>query len=145
MIQVDWTEGQRDRVALVLEAGQIEMHDNDVSGDCNNDGADLMANACGISNEDQTRDLPSDFSLSQNFPNPFNPSTTVSYALAQAADVTFTVADVLGREVRELVSGTQPAGTYEVTFDATGLPSGVYCYRLRSGDYVETKRMVVVR
>ena len=56
-----------------------------------------------------------------------------------------TVVDLLGRVVRELASGARPAGTYEVSFDATGLPSGVYFYRIEAGDYVETKRMVVVR
>jgi endo-1,4-beta-xylanase len=55
------------------------------------------------------------------------------------------VFDVIGRTVRVLASGTQPAGSYEVTFEATALPSGVYFYRLEAGDYVETKRMVVVR
>jgi hypothetical protein len=55
------------------------------------------------------------------------------------------VSDVLDREVSVLTSGTQPAGTYEVSFDATALPSGVYFYRLQAGDYLETKRMVVVK
>jgi hypothetical protein len=85
------------------------------------------------------------FSLSQNHPNPFNPSTTISYSLPRTVEVTLTFFDVLGREVRQLASGIKPLGTYEVTFDATGLPSGIYYYRLRAGDYVETKRMVVVR
>jgi hypothetical protein len=89
--------------------------------------------------------LPLEFALSQNYPNPFNPSTTIRYALPEPAEVELTVYDVLGRTIRELASGTQPAGTYEVTFDATGLPSGVYFYRLQAGDYVETKRMVVAK
>jgi hypothetical protein len=89
--------------------------------------------------------LPQAFSLAQNYPNPFNPTTTISYALPQAAAVTLTVVDVLGRTIRELASGTKPAGTYKVSFDATGLPSGVYFYRLHAADYVETKRMVVVK
>jgi hypothetical protein len=89
--------------------------------------------------------LPEEFRLHSNYPNPFNPTTTISYALPQAADVTLTVYDVLGRQIRQLASGTKSTGTYEVTFDATGLPSGVYFYRLQAGDYVETKRMVIVR
>jgi predicted esterase len=93
----------------------------------------------------QDSQLPRRFSVSQNYPNPFKPATTISFALPQAADVTLTVYNVLGRQVRELASGTKPAGTYEVTFDATGVPSGVYLYRLQAGDYVETRRMVVVK
>ncbi len=89
--------------------------------------------------------LPEDYRLSQNYPNPFNPVTTISYDLPQAANVTLTVVDVLGRTLRELAPGAKPAGTYEVTFDATGIPSGVYFYRLEAGDFVETKRMVAVK
>jgi hypothetical protein len=94
---------------------------------------------------DEVLGLPISHRLSQNYPNPFNPATTISYALPRTADVALTVFDVLGREVRRLASGTKPTGTYEVTFDASGLPSGIYLYRLQAGDYVETKRMVVVR
>jgi hypothetical protein len=93
----------------------------------------------------QLNSLPTSYQLHQNYPNPFNPTTTISCDLPQVADVTLTVYDVLGRQVRELASGTKPAGTYEVTFDAGGLPSGLYFYRLQAGSYVETKRMVIVR
>ncbi len=94
---------------------------------------------------DETAALPSTFSLSQNYPNPFNPTTTITYDLPRLSEATLTVYDVLGRQVSLLASGTQPADTYELTFDATELPSGIYFYRLQAGDYVETKRMVVLR
>ncbi len=90
-------------------------------------------------------ELPSTPSLAQNYPNPFNPTTTISYAIPRADVVTLTVFDILGREVTVLVSGTNPAGHNEVTFDASTLPSGVYPYRLETGDFVNTKRLVVVR
>jgi endoglucanase Acf2 len=90
-------------------------------------------------------DLPSEFALAQNYPNPFNPSTTISFDLPQVSDVTLAIYDVLGRQVGFPASGTRLAGTYKVAFDATDLPSGVYFYRLRAGDYVETRRMVVVK
>jgi hypothetical protein len=90
-------------------------------------------------------DLPNGNTLFSNYPNPFGWFTSIPFNLPQAADVTLAVYDVLGHQIRQLVSGTKPAGTYEVSFDATGLPSGVYFYRLRAGDFVETKRMVVVR
>lgn len=89
--------------------------------------------------------LPSAVALLPNYPNPFNPITTIVYDLPRLVDVTLTVYDVLGRHVRVLISGTQPPGTHEVSFDASGLSSGIYFYRLHAGDFVETKRMVVVR
>ncbi len=90
-------------------------------------------------------DLPQEFALYPNYPNPFNPTTTISYDLPRLSVVTLTVYDLLGRRVTDLASGRQPAGKYEVSFDATDLPSGVYVYRLAAGEYVKTRRMVVVR
>jgi uncharacterized membrane protein len=89
--------------------------------------------------------VPNEFRLQQNYPNPFNPTTTVSYALPGPAEVMLTVYDVLGRQARVLALGPKPAGVHEVVFDATGLPSGIYFYRLQAGDYVETRRMVLVK
>jgi hypothetical protein len=89
--------------------------------------------------------LPEKFTLSQNYPNPFNPTTTISYDLPKSANVTLTVFDVLGRQIRELALGTKPAGTYKVSLRAAGIAAGVYFYRLQAGDYVETRRMVMVR
>jgi enterochelin esterase-like enzyme len=88
---------------------------------------------------------PVDFALEQNYPNPFNPTTTISYSVPKLTKTTLSVFDLLGRQIRILASATRPVGTYEVTFDATGLPSGVYLYRLTAGDYVETKRMIIVK
>jgi hypothetical protein len=79
------------------------------------------------------------------YPNPVESTATIHYTLTRPTAVNLTVVDLLGRQVQQFASGLQPAGAYEVTLDATGLPSGVYFYRLRAGDYVETKRMVVVR
>ncbi len=101
--------------------------------------------AIAVATDPVSSDLPQEIHLYQNYPNPFNPTTTISYELPQAADATLTVVDPLGRVVRELASGTQPAGRYEMSFDAAGLPSGVYLYRLKTTDNVETKRMVVVK
>jgi hypothetical protein len=115
------------------------------------DGDGVYEDSLSVSNStigvsrDALSDVPSGYRLSQNYPNPFNPTTTISYVLPRSAEVALSVHDVLGREVQILTSGMRPAGTYEVAFDATGLPSGVYFYRLQAGDYVETKRMVVVK
>jgi hypothetical protein len=91
--------------------------------------------------------------LAQNFPNPFNPSTKIKYTipsvtLRQAqSDITVTlkVFDVLGKEVATLINEEKPVGTYEIEFDASNLTSGVYLYQLSAGNFVETKKMVLLR
>ena len=88
---------------------------------------------------------PGLFLLEQNYPNPFNPSTTIRYGLPSRSHVTLTVVNTLGQEVATLVQGEQEAGFHEAVFDATGLASGVYLYRLTAGSYVETRKLVLVR
>jgi hypothetical protein len=86
---------------------------------------------------------PLQFGLDQNYPNPFNPATTISYEIRSAGQVTLRVFDVLGREVATLVNGYQGAGSHTSTFDGSRLSSGVYFYRLQSGSFVNTKKMVL--
>lgn len=88
---------------------------------------------------------PSTYQLSQNFPNPFNPSTVISYQLPVSSQVTLKVFDVLGNEVASLVNLQQEAGSYNVTLDASSLASGTYIYRLIAGDFVSTKKLVVLK
>ncbi len=90
-------------------------------------------------------DIPAAFSLSQNFPNPFNPATTIRYELPLASEVRLGVYDLLGREVTVLVNERKAAGVHEISFDASGLSSGVYFCRLRAGDYVAAKRILLIR
>ncbi len=89
--------------------------------------------------------IPVTYSLEQNFPNPFNPSTTIRYQLPQDGMVTLKVYDILGSEVATLVNEQKAAGRYEVNFDATRLASGVYIYKLTSGTYVNSKKMLLVK
>ena len=90
-------------------------------------------------------ELPGTVELKQNFPNPFNPTTVISFAVPEDTDVRLTVYDVLGRQVTQLVNEHKSAGTYEVNFDATRLSSGVYIYRLEAGETIRTKRMMLVK
>jgi photosystem II stability/assembly factor-like uncharacterized protein len=97
-------------------------------------------------------DIPSDYSLYQNFPNPFNPNTIISYQIPVGGDVTLNVYDLLGREVATLVDEYKPAGKYEVEFDASShsgnvrnLTSGIYFYTLRAGNFVQTKKMLLIK
>ena len=88
---------------------------------------------------------PAGFYLGQNFPNPFNPSTTIRYQLSTASDVTLKVYDSLGREVRTLIHERQSRGEHEVKFDAVGLASGVYYYRLQAGSSTDARKLVVLK
>ena len=85
------------------------------------------------------------FSLQQNYPNPFNPTTIIRYALPRQSHVTLAVFNILGQQVANLVDAVEEPGEHTVPFDGTGLASGVYFYRLRAGDYVATKRLILVR
>ena len=95
--------------------------------------------------ENPPQSVPDHFVLFQNYPNPFNPTTMISYQLPANSFVTLKVYDVLGREVEALVNGRQSAGSHSVQFDAAGLPSGVYFYRLEAGNFTETKRMLLLK
>lgn len=88
---------------------------------------------------------PGSYALRQNYPNPFNPATTIEYSLAGPAHVTLKVYDLTGREVATLVDGFEEPGAKSVRFDAAGLATGTYLYRLRAGEYSETKHLVVMR
>ena len=83
--------------------------------------------------------------LSQNYPNPFNPSTTIRYSIPNARNVTIKVFDVLGKEVATLVNEEKSSGEYEVEFNASSLPSGIYFYQLKAGSFVETKKMILLK
>jgi len=89
--------------------------------------------------------LPDQFALLQNYPNPFNPTTKIKYSIPQSSQVITKVFDVLGNEIETLVNEEKPAGTYEVTWYAVQLPSGVYFYQLKAGDFIQTKKMVLMK
>ena len=89
--------------------------------------------------------VPTRFQLEQNYPNPFNPATIIRYALPHAGPVHLIVYDVRGRAVTTLVDRRQPPGTYTVGFDATGLPNGVYFYRLEAEGFVEVRSMLLIK
>ncbi len=88
---------------------------------------------------------PLRFALEQNYPNPFNPTTGVRFQVPEVSDVKLVVYDILGREVAVLVNERKSAGTYEARFDASGLSSGVYIYRLTAGMYVQSRKMVLLK
>jgi hypothetical protein len=95
-----------------------------------------------VRNQEQ---LPASYSLWQNYPNPFNPTTTISYQLPTQSHVTLKVFDVLGREVATLANDVKQPGEYVATWNAEKVPSGVYFYRLTAGNFIETKKMVLMK
>jgi predicted GH43/DUF377 family glycosyl hydrolase len=97
-----------------------------------------------VSVEDETTQ-PTEFVLKQNFPNPFNPSTVISYQLPVSSDVTLKVYDILGNEIAILVDEYKPAGRYEVEFNGSRLASGVFFYQLRASEYNFVKKMLLIR
>jgi hypothetical protein len=91
------------------------------------------------------REIPLKFSLSQNYPNPFNPSTNIQYSIIEADHVTLKVFNILGQEVATLVDEVVSPGTYQKTFDASRLPSGIYLYRIQTGTKTEVKKMILMK
>jgi len=95
--------------------------------------------------EAENNNLLISYSLEQNYPNPFNPSTVISYQLPVSSDVTLKIYDILGNEIRTLVAEYKPAGKYEMEFNAKALPSGVYFYQLKAGEFISTKKMILLK
>jgi hypothetical protein len=100
----------------------------------------------GLSDVENTAELPKNYSLSQNYPNPFNPSTKINYSIPVAGNVTLKIYDILGREIRTLISNElKAAGEYTINFDASDLPSGIYFYRLQSDDFAQVNKMILLK
>ena len=90
-------------------------------------------------------EIPIRFKLLQNYPNPFNNSTIIHFEIAKMSEVSLMIFDILGREVTTVLNETKQPGTYDIRFDASGLSSGTYFYRLRAGEMVEIKRMILLK
>jgi predicted nucleotidyltransferase len=95
--------------------------------------------------EEQFNGLPTEYELNQNYPNPFNPITVISWQSPVSSWQTMKVYDVLGNEVATLVNEYKPAGIYEIYFNGSGLTSGIYFYKISSGSFVETKKMILLK
>jgi hypothetical protein len=90
-------------------------------------------------------DQPDRFTVGQNYPNPFNPSTKIAYTLPQRSRVTVTVFTILGTEIATLVNGEQASGQHEINFNGENLPSGIYLYRVQAGNYIQTRKMSLLK
>lgn len=101
--------------------------------------------ASPVSVEDEIGSTQSSFQLSQNYPNPFNPITTIEYTLPKDSNVSLTVYNLRGQEVTRLLNETQKAGFHSISWDASGLSSGIYLYKIRAGEFTEIKKMVLLK
>lgn len=98
-----------------------------------------------VEDEEGQDELPTDFSLSQNYPNPFNPSTKIEFSIPKQSNVSLKVYDVLGREVSQLINSELQAGLHSVNFDASGLSTGIYFYKIEAGNFTEVKKMSLLK
>jgi hypothetical protein len=93
----------------------------------------------------KTTTIPNSFTLLQNYPNPFNPTTNIEYDLPNSSQVSLKIYNIIGEEIRKLVDEYQSLGKQKVTFEARGLPSGVYIYRLTAGDKIYSRKMIYTK
>ncbi len=110
-----------------------------------NNGTILHTTNGGLTFAENQLEVPLEFALEQNYPNPFNPSTVIRYQIPEVSQVMLKVFDLLGREVATLVNEAKEPGTFSVQWNASGVASGVYLYRLQVGGFVETRKMCVIR
>ena len=143
---VGW-DGTWLEVGTVLQRGDtLDMwYDGDVSPISSNRYRIGHASVVITGITEREEEVPHQFTLNQNYPNPFNPSTTIRYELPHVSRVGLKVYNTLAQEVATLVNETKPAGVYTVQFDAGHLASGVYFCRLQAGDFVQTKRMLILK
>jgi hypothetical protein len=132
--------GQQIKLRLLLKSDGYVQADGWYVDDIN-----LIVYEYVPTGSDPVAEVIKDFSLEQNYPNPFNPATEIEFTIAEAGLITLKVFDILGNEVSVLADEHRAAGKYKVTFDASKLPSGVYFYTLQTGNYFNTKKMVLLR
>jgi hypothetical protein len=94
---------------------------------------------------DELSGLPTEFNLKQNYPNPFNPKTKIVYAVPEEVDVKISVYNILGKEVALLVNEKKAPGFYELNFGGEKLPSGVYIYNIEAGNFISSKKMILLK
>jgi hypothetical protein len=108
-------------------------------------GTDAICVVPPASKQRVTSEMPAGFVLAQNYPNPFNPTTAIRFEVPEAVHMRLVIYDVTGREVAQIVDGPMDTGTHTVTWDASGLPSGIYFYQLTAGSFVESRQLVLLK
>ena len=127
---------------FAVETGRVAYYDESIAGIRM---FSLKYTNVVTSLDNNNSQVISEYKLRQNYPNPFNPTTTISYSVPKESFVTIKVFDSLGKLVETLVNRTKPVGNYSLVFNANKLASGIYYYQLKAGNYVETKKMVLLK
>jgi hypothetical protein len=132
----NWTDITNTELMVLVDIGNDGTIDDTLS---------LINKVTGIGDDQGSLLEPTSYNLAQNYPNPFNPVTSIKYSIKVAGLVSIKVYDILGNEVATLVNEEKVQGVYSVTFDASHLSSGVYFYKINSGNYSEVKKMVFIK
>lgn len=137
-------------VLLTVQSGVETNFDNTVRVWSNHYDPDSTNNSASMSTtiavvSENKNEVPEEYALKQNYPNPFNPNTTIDYSLPVSGHVRLTVLDLLGRPVRIVVEEYQTGGSHSLLVDGSDLSSGVYLYRLDSGNHTYIRRMVLLK
>jgi hypothetical protein len=120
--------------------------DTDIDGEGRNVTVpDIGADEFDIVGVEDEETVPTEYALEQNYPNPFNPTTTFRYSTPTQSKVVIKVFDILGNEIATLMDEEKSVGTYELTWNASNLSSGIYFYQLNSGNFIETKKMILLK
>ena len=144
-VQVKYWDTHTSTWATISNAN-INSSNNTVTFSTSNIGNSFILTGDSPTSVETSNDLVVEsFTLEQNYPNPFNPSTTIKYQISDVGFVTLKVYDVLGNEVALLVNEKKEVGSYEVNFDASKLSSGVYIYQLNVNEFINTKKMVLLK
>lgn len=152
ILWVGTDKGKLIRLREIVEVFEISDHAiRDIAVDRYNNKWFISYDGCFVFNEDkivkveQEIKIPKIYSLSQNYPNPFNPSTTINYSLKERGFVQLIVYDVLGKEIATLADEEKQRGNYSVFFDGSKLPSGIYFYTLHVNNFVQSKKMLLIK
>ena len=141
-----WTVKDLNQYDLMNGIALVDQNNFFISGGLNGpavilkstNGGNVFVNQIG-------NEVPSEFKLEQNYPNPFNQSSIIKFQCSIKNTVSLKIFDLTGRETRTIINEELKPGIYEVRFDSKDLPSGLYFYQLRAGDYIETKRMIIIK
>lgn len=139
----DFTETTFDIEGLVDGTATVTVRATDENGDFTTTSFGVTVN--GLVGIEDAMGIPTEYEVAQNFPNPFNPTTKIRFGLPEQSNVVLKVYNILGEQVANLVSEILPAGYHTINFDATQLTSGLYIYRIEAGNFVEVKKMMLMK
>lgn len=144
-LPLEFNSQQVDNTGAISKAGTLYLGVHNTSLVTNQTKTLIAIKDTGAVSVDENNVIINNYSLSQNYPNPFNPNTTINYTVKERGFVQLKVYDVLGKEIVTLVKEEKPQGIYSVSFNGNNLPSGVYVYSLRVNEFIENKKMILLR